>query len=601
MAPPPLTLPPGVTVRARPLTDVNVGAVLTPDALAFLAGLARAYTPRVQELLARRVAVQAAFDAGARPTFLPHTAHVRAGAWKVAPVPADLADRRVEITGPVDAKVVRHHEAGAWRQSERGEALLCLPPSRAPRPPRPHHASGAPLSPSLSPLSLLPQMVINALNSGARVFMADFEDSTSPTWAALIKGQANLAAAVRRTLAFTDPKTGKAYALSPRPATLFVRPRGWHLPEAHVAVDGTPIPGALFDFGLFFFHNARELVARGSGPYFYLPKLQSHLEARLWNEVFLHAQHAVGLPPGTIKATVLIETLPAAFEMEEILFELRDHSAGLNCGRWDYIFSLIKTLRADPAAVVPDRGVVTMTQPCMRAYSHLLIKTCHARGAHAMGGMAAQIPIKGDPAANEAALAKVKADKEREVADGHDGTWVAHPALVPIARAAFDAGMPGPNQLGVARADVNVTAADLLAVPVGPRTRATLLTNCEVGVAYAAAWLGGLGCVPLHHLMEDAATAEICRVQAWQWLAHGVTVDGVGKLDRDTFLALFGEAMARLRGSVGAEAWATGHYAEAALIFRRLVTAPVLADFLTLPLYEITAESDGAPPAVARM
>lgn len=546
-------LPPGVAVRARPLPGPDgpsiTSSILTPDALAFVAGLARAYSPRVAELLARRVAVQAAFDAGARPAFLPHTAHVRAGDWKVAPVPAELADRRVEITGPVDAK-----------------------------------------------------MVINALNSGAKVYMADFEDSTAPTWSALLRGQANLAAAVRRTLTFTDPKSGKAYSLSPDPAVLFVRPRGWHLPESHVTVDGVAVPGPLFDFGLFFFHNARELVSRGSGPYFYLPKMQSHLEARLWNEVFLHAQHVVGLPAGTIKATVLIETLPAAFEMDEILYELRDHSAGLNCGRWDYIFSLIKTLRADPAAIVPDRGVVTMTQPCMRSYSRLLIKTCHARGAHAMGGMAAQIPIKTDAAANEAALAKVRADKDREVSDGHDGTWVAHPALVPVARAAFDAGMPGPNQLGVARADVNVTAADLLAVPKGPRTRATLLTNCEVGVAYMAAWLGGLGCVPLHHLMEDAATAEICRTQVWQWLAHGATLDG-GRtpLTADAFHAAMDEAMARLRAEVGPDAWASGHYAEAALIFRRLATSPVLADFLTLPLYEILAESDGAPAAVARM
>jgi len=553
MAPPPLSLPPGVAIRARPLTGPDGAAaassVLTPDALAFVARLARAYTPRVAELLARRADVQAAFDAGARPAFLPHTAHIRESEWKVAPVPAELADRRVEITGPVDAK-----------------------------------------------------MVINALNSGARVYMADFEDSTAPTWAALVRGQANLAAAVRRTLAFTDAKTGKAYSLGPKPAVLFVRPRGWHLPEAHMTVDGRPVPGALFDFGLFFFHNARELVARGSGPYFYLPKMQSHLEARLWNEVFLDAQHAVGLSAGTIKATVLIETLPAAFEMDEILYELRAHSAGLNCGRWDYIFSLIKTMRADPAAVVPDRGVVTMTQPCMRAYSRLLVKTCHARGAHAMGGMAAQIPIKADPAANEAALAKVRADKEREVADGHDGTWVAHPALVPVARAAFDAGMPGPNQLGVKRADVNITAADLLVVPVGPRTRATLLTNCEVGVAYMAAWLGGLGCVPLHHLMEDAATAEICRTQVWQWLAHGATLDGgSASLTAEVFHAAMDEAMAVLRREVGPEAWAAGLYAEAALIFRRLATAPVLADFLTLPLYEILAESDGAPAAMARM
>lgn len=537
----PPNLPPGVTVRASS-SPPDTSRVLTPAAISFLALLHRAYAHRVTDLLSRRAAVQAAFDAGAKPHFLPHTAHVREGHWTVAPLPADIRDRRVEITGPPERK-----------------------------------------------------MVINALNSGASVFMADFEDANAPTWANQVTGQANLMDAVRRCIDFTDSASGKRYALVPSPAVLFVRPRGWHLPEAHFVVDGAPTPGALFDFGLYFFHNARELVARGTGPYFYLPKMQSHLEARLWNDMFLTAQHAVGLPHATIKATVLIETLPAAFEMDEILYELKDHSAGLNCGRWDYIFSLIKTMREDPAAVVPDRGVVTMTQPCMRAYSALLIKTCHRRKVHAMGGMAAQIPVKNDPAANAAALDKVKADKTREAEDGHDGTWVAHPALVGPAKAVFDQLMPSPNQIASKpRLDVAVSESDLLAVPVGPKTAPTLRHNVVVGVLYIEAWLRGHGCVPLFGLMEDAATAEICRTQVWQWIRHGAVLEGAsGPLTVAGFNAVLDEEMKKLRAQVGDAAWSAGEYVAAVDLFRTFSTSPRLADFLTVPAYERLAAADG--------
>ncbi|KAK9833449.1 hypothetical protein WJX81_006415 [Elliptochloris bilobata] len=507
--------------------------ILTDEALDFLAELTRNHRPRLEELLRRREAVQARYDAGEKPRFLPETVHVRESNYKVAPLPKDLLDRRVEITGPVDRK-----------------------------------------------------MVINALNSGSSVFMADFEDSNAPTWHNQIDGQRNLRDAVRRTISFTDPKSGKSYKLKSKTAALMVRPRGWHLPEKHVLVDGKPVPGAIFDFALYFFHNARELLARGSGPYFYLPKMQSHLEARLWNAVFLDAQALLGIPRGTIKATVLIETLPAAFEMDEILYELREHSAGLNCGRWDMIFSYIKTLRKDPAWVMPDRGVITMEQPCMRSYSLLLIKTCHRRGVHAMGGMAAQIPIKNDPQANEAALVKVRADKQREVRDGHDGTWVAHPALVTVALEVFNAGMPAPNQIGKARDDVQVGEADLLTVPKGPRTEACLRHNCVVGVQYLEAWLGGLGCVPLYNLMEDAATAEICRTQVWQWLRHKARLDDGQVLTADAFGRMLDEEMGHLKGQLGAERWARGHFPEAIRLFREFSTSATLAPFLTLPAYE---------------
>jgi malate synthase len=455
---------------AHPQVD-GADRVLTPAAVSFVEDLTRRFRPRIEELLARRRVTQARFDGGARPDFLAETADVRAGDWTIAPTPPDLQDRRVEITGPVDRK-----------------------------------------------------MIINALNSGASVFMADFEDANSPTWANVVGGQANLMDAVRRTISFASD-AGKRYALNAKTATLMVRPRGYHLLERHVVVDGKPAPGMLVDFGLYFFHNVAALREAGTGPYFYLPKMQSHLEARLWTEIFVHAQQSLGVPRGTIKATVLIETLPAAFEMDEILFELKEHSAGLNCGRWDYIFSSIKTLRNDAGFVMPDRGQVTMEAPFLRTYTQLLIKTCHRRGAHAMGGMAAQIPIKDNPEANARALDKVRADKLREVREGHDGTWVAHPALVPVAKQVFDDGMPGPNQLDRKRNDVSASAAALVEPPHGTRTDAGLRHNIRVGIQYLEAWLGGQGAVPIYNLMEDAATAEISRTQIWQWIKHRATLD----------------------------------------------------------------------------
>jgi malate synthase len=428
------------------------------------------------------------------------------------------------------------------------------------------------------------KMVINALNSGANVFMADFEDANTPTWQNLIEGQANLRDAVRRTITYDDPQTGRHYALNDKPAVLFVRPRGWHLPEAHVLVDGEPMSGALFDFALFFFHNARELVARGTGPYFYLPKLENHLEARLWNNVFVHAQARLRLPKGTIRATVLIETILAAFEMDEILWELRDHSAGLNCGRWDYIFSFIKKFAEDPDCVLPDRGQVTMTTHFLRSYSLLLIKTCHRREIHAMGGMAAQIPIRDDPAANEAAMAKVRADKEREAGDGHDGTWVAHPGLVAIAKEAFDRAMPLPNQIARKREDIKVGAADLLAVPRGTITEAGLRQNLNVGIGYIEAWLRGTGCVPLYNLMEDAATAEISRAQVWQWIRHRARLGDGRTIDRALCRAMLDEELAKL-------ATANGRYRDAVELFGELNESDTFPEFLTLPAYDmITTE-----------
>ena len=441
--------------------------VLTSDALGFVAGLERRFGAERRRLLAARAERQAALDGGAKPDFPAETRAIRAAEWSVAALPKDLLDRRVEITGPVDRK-----------------------------------------------------MVINALNSGANVYMADFEDASTPSWDNLIDGQMNLIAAVRRDIEFDDPQNGRHYALNPRIATLLVRPRGWHLAEAHVVIDGAPMSGSLFDFGLYFFHNAQELLKRGSGPYFYLPKLESRHEARLWNDIFVWSQQQLGVAQGSIKATVLIETILAAFEMDEILWELKDHSAGLNCGRWDYIYSFIKKFAEDPACVMPDRAQIGMTSPFLRAYSQLLIKTCHRRNVHAMGGMAAQIPIRDDKEANDAAMEKVRTDKLREAGDGHDGTWVAHPGLVPIAKAIFDQAMPEPNQIARKRQDVEVSAADLLAVPTGAITEAGLRQNLNVGIGYLEAWLRGTGCVPLHHLMEDAATAEISRAQLWQWIRH---------------------------------------------------------------------------------
>ena len=523
-----------LTGRLRP----GYEAVLSAEALAFVARLAEAFEGRRQELLARRRVVQAEIDGGRMPDFLPGTAGVRAGEWRIAPAPSDLMDRRVEITGPVDRK-----------------------------------------------------MIINALNSGAHVFMADFEDANSPTWDNAVQGQLNLRDAVRRQIDYVSPE-GKSYRLAERTATLMVRPRGWHLDERHARLGGAPVSGSLFDFGLFFFHNARELVARGSGPYFYLPKLENHLEARLWNDVFVEAQKLLGVPRGTIRATVLIETILAAFEMDEILHELREHSAGLNCGRWDYIFSFIKKFQAHPAFVLPDRSLVTMDRAFLQAYARLAIRTCHRRGAHAMGGMAAQIPVKNDPAANERAIARVRADKEREAREGHDGTWVAHPALVATAREVFDAHMPGPNQLDRLRDDVRVGAADLLEMPDGARTEAGLRTNVAVAVRYLAAWLDGQGAVPIFNLMEDAATAEISRSQIWQWIRHGAALDDGRRVTADLYREVRDDELRRLRDEVG-DGWAAGRYEEAAAILDRLITGERFEEFLTLPAYDVLIGEEG--------
>jgi malate synthase len=503
--------------------------ILTPEAVAFVADLHRRFDARRRELLALRVARQARFDAGELPDFLAETADVRAGDWTVAPIPADLRDRRVEITGPVDRK-----------------------------------------------------MIINALNCGAKVFMADFEDATSPTWANLIEGQVNLKDRWAGDLTHVDANSGKRYALGPNPAVLVIRPRGWHLPERHLEIDGQPISGALFDFGLYLFHNAKASLAQGSGPYFYLPKLESHLEARLWNEVFIHAQQALGLPVGTIKATVLIETIPAAFEMDEIIFELRDHMAGLNCGRWDYIFSFIKRLGRRPEFLTPNRAAMVMGQAFLGAYSLKLIQTCHRRGAFAMGGMAAQIPIKGDEAANQAAFAKVRADKEREAGAGHDGTWVAHPDLVPVAMEVFDRLMPTPNQLDRKLADLIITQPQMLELHDGARTEDGVRENIRVGVRYTQAWIEGRGAVPLYNLMEDAATAEICRTQLWQWIKLAAALDDGRTVTSELFVGLLTQEMAGLRRD-----FPSPRLEEAAHLFSRMVLADTLEEFLTLPAYEL--------------
>ncbi len=508
--------------------------ICSPPALQFVANLARQFEIRRRELLASRVQRQLGFDAGKLPAFLSETKAVREGDWKVAAVPADLQDRRVEITGPTDRK-----------------------------------------------------MVINALNSGANVFMADFEDSNTPTWQNMIEGQIILRDAIRGDIAFSGPK-GKSYRLNKRIATLIVRPRGWHLVEKHVLVDGEPVSGAIFDFGLYFFHNAKALLAANSGPYFYLPKMESHLEARLWNDIFVAAQQALGIPAGAIKATALIETVVAAFEMEEILYELREHSAGLNIGRWDYIFSCIKKFRSNKNFCLADRAQVTMTAPFMRAYALLLVKTCHRRGAHAMGGMAAQIPIKGDETANAAAIEKVRVDKLREATDGCDGTWVAHPGLVGVAKAIFDEHMPGPNQLAKQRDDVQVGAEDLLDFqPTAPITEAGLRNNISVGIQYIGAWLAGNGCVPVYHLMEDAATAEISRSQIWQWMRSpkGVLDDG-RKVTRELFRQFLPQELANVKTLLGAKAWQAGEYEEAARLFDEISTNDDYVEFLTLPGYE---------------
>jgi malate synthase len=523
-----------VVARVRPEDEV----VLTPAALAFVADLVRRFRPRVASLLARRREVQARYDAGQEPDFLRETVAIRESAWQVGPIPADLMDRRVEITGPPERK-----------------------------------------------------MIVNALNSGANVYMSDFEDSHAPTWRATIDGQRWLMEAVRGKLAFTDPTSGKRYAVGQNPAVLVVRPRGWHLVEGHVHEGDAPIPAGLFDFGLYLFHNARALLARGTGPYFYLPKMESHHEARLWNDVFVHAQRALGLPLGTIKATVLIETLPAAFEMDEILWELRDHVVGLNLGRWDYLFSVIKTLRAHKGWIIPDRSRVTMEQPFLRAYAQRLVQTCHKRGAFAMGGMAAYIPVKDDAEANRRALGEVERDKIREVRDGCDGTWVAHPGLVPVAKAVFDTHLDGPNQLHVKRDDVNVTRLDLLRVPEGPCTAEGLALAVRVSIRYLGAWLQGVGCVPIDQKMEDAATAEICRSQLWQWVHHGVVLEDGTPVDAALIRSAIQDEVHTLKQE-GAPA--IERYADAAVLLENLVLSDSFEPFLTLPAYDLLTKLEEA-------
>jgi len=541
----PQPLPAGVEIRAAVTPEFS--AILTPQALAFVAKLSRKFEVRRRELMDARALRQAEFDAGRLPDFLPGTKAIREAEWTVGSVPRDLQDRRVEITGPTDRK-----------------------------------------------------MVINALNSGANVFMADFEDSNTPTWENLIEGQLNLRDAAIRTIDYTSPE-GRRYTLNDRTAVLLVRPRGWHLLENHVHIDGVPVSGSIFDFALYFFHNAKSLLARNTGPYFYLPKMESHLEARLWNEIFVAAQRELGVPQGTIKVTALIETVLAAFEMDEILHELRDHCVGLNIGRWDYIFSCIKKFRANKDFCLADRSQVTMTAPFMRAYALLLIKTCHRRNAFAMGGMAAQIPIKNDPQANHAALEKVRADKVREATDGCDGTWVAHPGLVEIARAVFDQHMPAPNQVQRKRNDISVSARDLLDFqPEQPVTEAGLRGNISVGIQYIGAWLAGNGCVPVFNLMEDAATAEISRSQIWQWIRSpkGVLEDG-RKVSRELVRKLLPEELGKVRALLGEAAWDAGRYEEAAALFERLVTADEYVEFLTLPGYELLTRGHQQQPVAA--
>jgi malate synthase len=500
-------------------------AILTPEATAFLRKLSAHFEQRRRELLARRQVVQQQIDKGKMPDFLPETTSIRESEWRVAPIPRDLLDRRVEITGPVDRK-----------------------------------------------------MIINALNSGASVFMADFEDSNSPTWKNNIEGQFNLCDAVRGTISYTSPD-GKKYSLNEKRATLFVRPRGWHLDEKHFLDHGKPISASLLDFGLFFFHNAQELLNRGTGPYFYLPKMESHLEARLWNDVFNFAQDELGIPRGSIRATVLIETILAAFEMDEILYELRDHSAGLNCGRWDYIFSFIKKFRNKAEFVLPNRAEVSMERHFLSSYVNLLIQTCHRRGIHAMGGMAAQIPIRNDAEANELALDKVRQDKLREVKAGHDGTWVAHPGLVPIAKDIFDKYMPEPNQIQTRSNNLRVTSADLLSVPTGNITEQGLRWNIDVGMQYLLSWLQSSGCVPIYNLMEDAATAEICRAQVWQWIRHGAKMDDGRPVTRELVTQFIEERKQQLPQGKSLDA--------AVQLLHGLMTSQDFPEFLTLASYDL--------------
>ncbi|MFN0167897.1 MAG: malate synthase A [Bryobacteraceae bacterium] len=518
----------GILVQAE-VTEAYA-EILTPEALRFVAKLSSEFEERRRQLLAARARRQVEIDSGKRPHFLAETEEIRTGDWKVAPIPKDLEDRRVEITGPVDRK-----------------------------------------------------MIINALNSGANVFMADFEDSNSPTWSNNIEGQINLRDAIRGTIDFTSPE-GKEYKLNPQHATLLVRPRGWHLVEKNVVMDGQPVSGSLFDFGLYFFHNAKALLEKGSGPYFYLPKMESHLEARLWNDVFNFAQDYCGVPRGSIRATVLIETILGAFEMDEILYELRDHSAGLNCGRWDYIFSFIKKFRNQNGFVVPNRGLVTMDKHFLKSYVLLLIQTCHRRGIHAMGGMAAQIPIKNDPAANEAAIEKVRQDKLREVKAGHDGTWVAHPGLVPVAKAIFDEHMPAPNQIATAMPEAFITGEDLLQVPEGEITEQGLRVNIDVGLQYFEAWLRGNGCVPIYNLMEDAATCEISRAQVWQWIRHGAKLSDGRAVDKELVVHLIADELGKIKEKLGA-GYADSKFDLAVKLYQEMMTKDQFDEFLTLVAY----------------
>ena len=516
-----------------PIPD-EFAEILTPEAVAFVATLSREFGGRVEEILQKRAERQERIDAGEMPDFLPETHEVREGDWKIAPVPEDLQDRRVELTGPPDRK-----------------------------------------------------MTINALNSGSSTWMADFEDANCPTWHNMLESQFNLYEAARRTITYDDPNTGKQYELNEDLAVIIARPRGWHLLEKHMLVDGKQVPAGIFDFGLYFFHNTQTLLDLGSGPYFYLPKMESHLEARLWNDVFVMAQDELGVPQGTIKATVLIETILATFEMHEILYELREHSSGLNCGRWDYIFSYIKKFR-EHDMLLPDRNLITMTVPFMRAYSLLTIKTCHQRGAHAMGGMAAQIPRSDDPEWTEFANNKVLEDKEREAQDGHDGTWVAHPGMVGLAKQAFDEHMPQPNQIDKQRPDVNPSAADLLEKPEGPITMDGFRSNISVGVQYLAAWLAGRGAVPVFNLMEDAATAEISRAQVWQWIHHdqGILEDGT-EVTVELFREVLDEELDKIKNDiVGPERWEKDEFGTAAQLFDRISTQDDFVEFLTLPGYE---------------
>ncbi len=510
--------------------------ILTPEALDFVAKIVRKFEPRRKELMAARVARQAELDAGQLPDFLPQTKAIREGDWKIAPLPKDLLDRRTEITGPVERK-----------------------------------------------------MMINALNSGAKSFMADFEDSNCPTWENQIEGQINVFDAYRRQIAYTSPE-GKEYKLNDEIATLILRPRGWHLMEKHVKIDGEIVSGSMFDFGLSFFHNIKYLVENGRGTYYYLPKMESHLEARLWNDIFVFAQNELGIAQGTIKGTVLIETILAAYEMDEILYELREHSSGLNAGRWDYIFSCIKKFKTNKNYCLANRGLITMTVPFMRAYALLLLKTCHKRNAPAIGGMSALIPIKNDPVANEKAMAGIRADKDRDATDGYDGGWVAHPGLVATARAAFDAVLGDrPNQIDKQRDDVNVVGADLLNFqPENPITEAGLRMNINVGVQYLGAWISGNGCVPIHNLMEDAATAEISRSQCWQWIRSpkGVLDDG-RKVTKELFRELLADEVSKLKAEYG-NRW-TKQYEDASRMFDELTTSDDFVEFLTLPGYDYLA------------